>query len=230
MRIGTMASEIVEKINVEKGVLVIRRRCMELQTPDGGLYPADMDEYGQYQPIVELIRLISCDSDFSGEITAETRAVLQQALLGKHSLLSRPLRCHVNETDRISEILKIVDPKTESDYVQVLSLAYADGIFGAEHAFCPFASREDLCEYLRRFVDDDDAFAISELVRKGKFCVESKENLRMRDEYKEQLALLPENIVDVFSRIKYLPQKQVVQKIVQYAVLAANSVIKKCVI
>ena len=42
---------IVEKIPVENGTLVISRRYMALQTADGVLHPADMDNYGRYLPI-----------------------------------------------------------------------------------------------------------------------------------------------------------------------------------
>ena len=76
--------EIVEKIDVEEGTLIICRRYMALQTSDGVLHPADMDEYGRYLPIWELIRLISHNADLSGEITEKTHEVLQQAFLGQH--------------------------------------------------------------------------------------------------------------------------------------------------
>ena len=67
---------IVEKIDIEEGTLIICRRYMALQTPDGVLHPADMDEYVRYLPIWELIRLMSYNADLSGEITEKTRAVL----------------------------------------------------------------------------------------------------------------------------------------------------------
>ena len=49
-------------------MLIINQHYMALQTPDGVTLPADLDEYGQYQPILELMRLISCDADMSGNI------------------------------------------------------------------------------------------------------------------------------------------------------------------
>ena len=42
---------IVEKIDVEEGTLIICRRYMTLQTSDGVLHPADMDNYEMYLPI-----------------------------------------------------------------------------------------------------------------------------------------------------------------------------------
>ena len=44
---------IVEKIPVDEGTLIICRKYMALQTPDGVLHPADLDEYGIYQPVLE---------------------------------------------------------------------------------------------------------------------------------------------------------------------------------
>ena len=73
---------IVERIPVADGTLIIQRKYMALQTPDGVLHPADMDEYGRYLPILELIRLLSYNADLSGEITEKTHEVLHQAFLG----------------------------------------------------------------------------------------------------------------------------------------------------
>ena len=46
------------------------------------------------------------------------------------------------------------------------------------------------------------------------------------NKYKDARALLPEDIVNVFSRIKYLPKKEPLQRRIHYAILAANSLIK----
>lgn len=110
--------KVVEKIHVEEGMLIINQHYMALQTPDGVTLPADLDEYGQYQPILELMRLISCDADMPGNITGETQVVLQQAFLGQHSLLSHPLGCSMDETYRNSSILQAIHPQTEKDYVR----------------------------------------------------------------------------------------------------------------
>lgn len=98
--------DMVEKIIVDEGTLVISRHYMALETPDGVLHPADLDEYGQYQPILELMRLISRDADMSAKITGETQVILQQAFLGQHPLLSHPLGCTIEEAVRNSNILQ----------------------------------------------------------------------------------------------------------------------------
>ena len=113
---------IVEKIPVDEGTLIICRKYMALQTPDGVLHPADMDEYGRYLPIWNLIRLISYNADLSGEITEEIREVLQQAFLGQHSRLSHILYCNREDAKRNETFLKVLNPKTEDDYVRVFSL------------------------------------------------------------------------------------------------------------
>ena len=43
--IGMIKDVIVERIPVEDGTLIINHHYMALQTPDGVMYPADMDEY-----------------------------------------------------------------------------------------------------------------------------------------------------------------------------------------
>ena len=215
---------IVEKIPVENGTLVISRRYMALQTPDDVLHPADMDDYGIYLPIWELIRLISSNADLSGEITEETRAVLKQAFLGEHSKLSHILYCKREDADRNEAFLKAIEPKTENDYVRVFSLIV--GSFEGADACCPFTCREELREYLCRYMNEEDAYKLSEAVRRGWFY--GGHSLREQEyhKYKDILALLPEDIVNMFSRIKYLPEKALMQRIIHYAILAANSLIK----
>jgi hypothetical protein len=218
--------KVVEKIHVEEGMLIINQHYMALETPDGVLHPADLDEYGQYQPILELMRLISCDADMSGNITGETQAVLQQAFLGQHSLLSHPLGCSREETVRNSNILQAIHPKTESDYVRTLSLVHATGLFCHAETSYPFTSREELREYLCEFMDDEYAYKLSESVRKGLLNEGAVGHQARWEAYKEPLALLPDSIVNLFSRIIYLPKKSIMQYIVHYAILAANSLIK----
>ena len=213
---------IVEKIDIEEGTLIICRRYMALQTSDGVLHPADMDEYGRYLPIWELIRLISYNADLSGEITEKTHEVLQQAFLGQHSQLSHILYCKGEDAGRNETFLKAIEPKTEDDYVRVFSLIV--GSFEGEDACCPFTCQEELQECLCRYMNEEDAFLLSESVRKGKFYGLLKEQEHRK--FKDVLALLPEDTVSLFSRIKYLPEKALMQRIVHYAILAANSLIK----
>ena len=213
---------IVEKIPVENGTLVISRRYMALQTADGVLHPADMDDYGRYLPIWELIRLISHNADLSGKITEETHEVLQQAFLGQHSQLSHILYCKREDANRNETFLKVIEPKTADDYVRVFSLIV--GSFEGADACCPFTCREELREYLCRYMNEEDAFSLSESVRKGKFYGLLKEQEHRK--FKDVLALLPEDTVSLFSRIKYLPEKALMQRIIHYAILAANSLIK----
>ena len=213
---------IVEKIDVEEGTLIICRRYMALQTSDGVLHPADMDEYGRYLPIWELIQLLSYNADLSGEITEETHKVLHQAFLGQHSQLSHILYCKGEDAGRNETFLKAIEPKTEDDYVRVFSLIV--GSFEGADACCPFTCREELREYLCRYMNEEDAFSLSESVRKGKFYGLLKEQEHRK--FKDVLALLPEDTVSLFSRIKYLPEKALMQRIIHYAILAANSLIK----
>ena len=217
---------IVEKIDVEEGTLIICQRYMALQTSDGVLHPADLDEYGIYQPVLELIRLLSYNADLSGEITEETREVLQQAFLGQHSRLSHILYCNREDAKRNETFLKVLNPKTEDDYVRVYSLIVGD--FEEGDACCPFTCREELREYLCRYMNEEEAYKLSETVRKGRFYTGEPVYEQERDlnKYKDALALLPEDIVNVFSRIKYLPKKEPLQRIIHYAILAANSLIK----
>ena len=222
-----MFKEIVtERIPVDEGTLIICRKYIALQTPDGVLHPADLDEYGIYQPVLELIRLLSYNADLSGEITEETREVLQQAFLGQHSQLSHILYCKGEDAGRNETFLKAIEPKTEDDYVRVFSLIV--GSFEGADACCPFTCREELREYLCRYMNEEEAYKLSETVRKGRFYTGEPVHEQERDlnKYKDALALLPEDIVNVFSRIKYLPEIALMQRIIHYAILAANSLIK----
>ncbi|MBP3664418.1 MAG: hypothetical protein J6J03_04575 [Tyzzerella sp.] len=217
---------IVEKIPVEEGTLIICRRYMALQTPDGALHPADLDEYGIYQPVLELIRLLSYNADLSGEITEETREVLQQAFLGQHSQLSHILYCNREDAKRNETFLKVLNPKTEDDYVRVYSLI--SGEFDEKDVNCPFTCREELREYLCQYMNEEEAYKLSEAVRKGRFYTGEPvcEQERDLNKFKDHLVLLPEDIVNVFSGIKYLPKKEPLQRRIHYAILAANSLIK----
>ena len=221
-----MIKELVERIPVDEGILIISRQHMALQTSDGVLHPADMDEYGRYLPIWELIRLISYNADLSGEITEETREVLQQAFLGQHSQLSHMLYCNREDAKRNETFLKVLNPKTEDDYVRVYSLI--SGEFDEKDVNCPFTCREDLREYLCQYMNEEEAYKLSEAVRKGRFYTGELvcEQERDLNKFKDHLVLLPEDIVNVFSRIKYLPEKALMQRIIHYAILAANSLIK----
>lgn len=219
-----MIKELVERIPVDEGILIISCQHMALQTSDGVLHPADMDEYGRYLPIWELIRLISYNADLSGEITEETREVLQQAFLGQHSQLSHILYCNREDIDRNETFFKALKPKTKDDYVRVLSLIC--GGFEKEAVQCPFACREELWEYLCLFINEEEAYKLSEAVRKGKFYGGYSLREQEYHKYGDTLVLLPKDTVSVFSRIKYLPEKALMQRIIHYAILAANSLIK----
>ena len=219
-----MNTEVTEKIPVTEGTLIINHHYMALQTPDGVLHPADMDYYEPYLPIWHLIRLLSCNADMSGEITERTKDVLRQTFLGEHEQLSHILYCKKEYAQRNDAFLRCVDPKTEEDYVRVLNLSF--GGFAPEDADCPFVCREALEEYLRQYMEADAAFRLREAVRKGRFYGEHPLNIRQHHIYKELLALLPEETVRTFSRIKYLPGRDVTQRIMHYAILAANSLIK----
>jgi len=217
---------IVEKIPVEEGTLIICRRYMALQTPDGAHHPADMDNYETYLPIWNLIRLLSYNADLSGEITEETREVLQQAFLGQHSQLSHILYCNREDAERNESFLKVLNPKTEDDYVRVYSLIL--GEFDEKDVNWPFTCREELREYLCRYMNEEEAYKLSEAVRKGRFYMGEPvcEQERDLNKFKDHLALLPEDAVKAFSRIKYLPKKEPLQRRIHYAILAANSLIK----
>lgn len=215
---------IVERIEVAEGTLMICRRYMALQTPDGVLHPANMDEYGRFLPIWELIRLISYNADLSGEITEQTHEVLRQAFLGQHPRLSHILYCNKEDADRNETFLKDKNPTTKDDYVRVLSLIC--GRLEKEDANCPFVCRDDLREYLGQFMNEEEAYMLSEAVRRGWFYGGHSLKEWEHHKYKDILALLPEDIVNMFSRIKYLPEKALMQRIIHYAILAANSLIK----
>lgn len=215
---------IVERIDVEEGTLIICHRYMALQTPNGVLHPADMDEYGRYLPIWELIRLISYNADLSGEITEQTHEVLRQAFLGQHPRLSHILYCYREDADRNETFLKAINPTTKDDYVRVLSLIC--GRLEKEDANCPFVCREELQEHLCQYMNEEDAYKLSEVIRKGWLYGGHSLKEREHHKYKDILALLPGDIVNMFSRIKYLPEKVLMQRIIHYAILAANSLIK----
>jgi len=215
---------VVERIPVEDGTLIISRRFMALQTLDGVLHPADMDEYGRYLPIWNLIRLISYNAVLSGEITEQTQAVLEQALTGQHSQLSHILYCKKEDAQRNEVFLKTINPKTADDYVQVFSLIC--GGFGTEDANCAFTTWEELQDYLYLYMDGEDADSLSKAVRMGRLFGGIEYSLLTEQEYrkhKDILALLPEDTVNMFSKIKYLPEKGLMQRIIHYAILVANS-------
>ena len=164
-----MIDRIVEKIGVPEGTLIINRHYMALQTPDGILHPADLDEYGQYQPIQELIRLISCDADLTERITEDTRSALQQAFVGEYPLPSYLLAGMQRKKEDILRILDVMNPQKQDDFVRTLCLIYSEGLFSYETEFYPFVCREELCDYLKQYIDAGMALKFSEAVRKGLF-------------------------------------------------------------
>lgn len=220
-----MEDWIIERIGVPEGTLIINRHYMALQTPDGVLHPADLDEYGQYQPIQELIRLISCNADLAEELTEDTRSVLRQALIGEHPLLSYPLVGTQRNREDLLRILDVMSPQTQADFVRTLCLIYSEGLYSCETASYPFVCREELRDYLRQYINKEHVFGLSEAVRKGKLHA-PEYNSHTWDYYREELMLLPGDTVERFSRIKYLPKKSIFEHIIRYAIIATNSLIK----
>lgn len=221
-----MKDSIVEKIGVADGVLVINRHYMALQTPDGVLHPADLDQYGQYQPIQELIRLISRDAEFAEAITDDTKTVLRQALLGEHSLLSYPLIGAQRKKEDMLRILEVMNPQTQDDFIRTLCLIRSEGLYAVASESYPFVCREELRDYLRQYINEEYVFGFSEAVRKGLLFCPPEGHRHIWDYYREELMLLPGDTVELFSRIKYLPRKFVAGYIIRYAVIAANSLIR----
>ena len=216
-----MKDGIIEKISVPEGTLFINRHYMALQTPDGVLHPADLDEYGQYQPIQELIRLISFNADLPEEMSEDTRSILRQALIGEHHLLSHPLVGTQRKNEDILRILDVMNPQTQADFVRTLCLIYSEGLYSCETASYPFVCREELRDYLRQYINEEQILGLSEAVRKGTFYAPEYNGY-----YREELMLLPGDAVELISRIKYLPRKSVSEYITRYAIIAANSLIK----
>ena len=199
---------------------------MALQTSDGVLHPADLDEYGQYQPVHELIRLISYNADLAVKITEDTRAVLRQALLGEHPFLSHPLVGTHSDKEELLRILEVMHPQTEIDFVRTQCLIHSDGLYAYGNDDYPIVCREELCDYLSHYLNKDQAFALSEAIRKGKFyrCLDDCQLIW--DNYREELTHLPNDAMELFSKIKYLPKKSVYERIVHYAIIVANSLIQ----
>ena len=137
--------------------------------------------------------MLSCNADLSGEITEQTHKVLRQAFLGQHPRLSHILYCNKEDADRNETFLKDNNPTTKDDYVRVFSLIC--GRFEKEDANCPFVCREELREHLCQYMNEEDAYKLSEAVRRGWFY--GGHSLREQEyhEYQDILALLPEDIV-----------------------------------
>lgn len=219
-----MEDRIIERIGVPEGTIIINQHYMALQTPDGALHLADSDEYGRYQPIQELIRLIPHNAELSDKITDNTRAILKQALLGDHPLLSYPLVGAQAEKEETMRILDVMHPQTQEDFVRTLCLIYSEGLFSPEITSYPFVCWEELRDYLRQYLDEDLAYKLSEAVRKGLFFQNADEHRSAWDRYSAALALLPGKTIDMYKKIKYLPRKETLEHVVYYAILAANSV------
>ena len=75
-------------------------------------------------------------------------------------------------------------------------------------------------------MNKEEAYKLSEAVRKGKFYGGYSLREQEYHKYEDTLALLPKDTVSTFSRIKHLPEKALMQCIIHYAILAANSLIK----
>ena len=219
-----MENEIIEKIILSEGALIISQHCMALQTPNGVSHPVDLDEYGVYQPIQELIRLIPSNGDLTEEITENTRRTLRQAFLGEYPLFSLPLVGAQRKKEDILRILDVMNPQTQDDFVRTLCLVYSEGLYTYERTSYPFVCREDLRCYLCPYISKEHLFGLSEAVRKGLFY-DSEDNSYIRLLYREELMLLPDDVVELFSRIKYLPRKSIIRIMIRYAIIIANVVI-----
>lgn len=217
---------LCEEIAVDDGTLVINRNYMALRTPDGVLHPAGLDKYGQYQPIFELIQLISCNVDLRTDITEEARQILYEAFAGEHTMLSYSLVGYGDKNGKKKAILEHIKPVTESDFIKVLCLNGSSGLDGEDIAKLPFTSREELREYLRQYMSAGDAYALSEAVRKGLLFEGPERNRPKWIKYKKYIDLLPSDMPELFAKIKYLPSKVIYETIVRYAIIAAKSIAK----
>ena len=217
---------LCEEIAVDDGTLVINRNYMSLRTPDGVLHPAGLDKYGQYQPIFELIQLISCNVDLETDITEEARQILYEAFAGEHPALSGSLVGYGDKNGKKKAILEHISPVTERDFIKVLCLNGASGLDGEDIVKLPFTSREELREYLRQYMSAGDAYALSEAVRKGLLFEGPERNRPKWIKYKNYLDLLPSDMPELFAKIKYLPSKVIYETIVRYAIIAAKSIAK----
>ena len=217
---------IYEEISVDDGTLVINRNYMALRTPDGVLHPAGLDKYRQYQPIFELIQLISCNVDLETDITEETRQILCEAFAGEHPTLSYSLVGYGDKNGKKKAILDHIKPVTESDFIKVLCLNGSSGLDGEDIVKLPFTSREELREYMRQYMSAGDAYALSEAVRKGLLFEGPERNRPKWIKYKKYLDLLPSDMPELFAKIKYLPSKVIYETIVRYAIIAAKSIAK----
>lgn len=217
---------LCEEIAVDDGTLVINRNYMALRTPDGVLHPAGLDKYGQYQPIFELIQLISCNVDLRTDITEEARQILCEAFAGEHTMLSYSLVGYGDKNGKKKAILEHIKPVTESDFIKVLCLNGSSGLDGEDIAKLPFTSREELREYLRQYMSAGDAYALSEAVRKGLLFEGPERNRPKWIKYKKYIDLLPSDMPELFAKIKYLPSKVIYETIVRYAIIAAKSIAK----
>lgn len=217
---------LCEEIAVDDGTLVINRNYMALRTPDGVLHPAGLDKYGQYQPIFELIQLISCNVDLRTDITEEARQILYEAFAGEHTMLSYSLVGYGDKSGKKKAILEHIKPVTESDFIKVLCLNGSSGLDGEDIAKLPFTSREELREYLRQYMSAGDAYALSEAVRKGLLFEGPERNRPKWIKYKKYIDLLPSDMPELFAKIKYLPSKVIYETIVRYAIIAAKSIAK----
>lgn len=222
-----MKTELIERIALDGCTLVISRHSITLQASGGAEQTADMAVYGAYQPIQKLMQLMPYNICVSDELTEETHSILQQAFLGEHPLLSDILYCFAEDADRNREILIATNPKTESDYVCTLSLINGRFISDANEAVCPFSCREELMDYLCGYVDERMAYELSEAVRKGLFFSGAEENWNKWETYKDKLSLVPNNLLELFTKIVYLPSRAITEYIVHYAILASNSLITK---
>lgn len=72
----------------------------------------------------------------------------------------------------------------------------------------------------------EDAYALSEAVRKGLLFEGPERNRPKWIKYKKYIDLLPSDMPELFAKIKYLPSKVIYETIVRYAIIAAKSIAK----
>ena len=169
--------------------------------------------------------MIGCDVLCLG-LTRMQLHTLYEAFAGEHTALSYSLVGYGDKNGKKKAILEHIKPVTERDFIKVLCLNGSCGLDGEDIARLPFTSREELREYLRKYMSAGDAYALSEVVRKGLLFEGPERNRPKWIKYKELLDLLPSDIPELFAKIKYLPSKVIYEKIIHYAIIAAKSIAK----
>ena len=107
------------------------------------------------------------------------------------------LFCFEFSNDNINELIKKLKPKTYNDLVKICSLHHSSGSWDDNQTDIDnlIATRDDVCDYLiNNSFNKEEAFNISEMVRKGKFK-EISETLNNR---------LSNEFINKYNNISYL--------------------------